>query len=262
MIPRRSLSIACLLVGCATPPEPGVGSTGTALEIVQDTAVFKAITVFQLHVFKATTQDGASLTCMDIPGNYRVENPQLVPVLDPAPTASKQQDPTAPVVFEHLRVPADEDLVFVIRGLALYKKGTFVVGRGCLDNQKFKEGSKDNIAIDLKATTGRVCLKPTDCEPNVVCLKGPGFADGYCAVQGCAGGQECPPGSACVSDTAYNGICMRRCDSISDCEIASEVQDCQGRLGLSAMGCPEVCVHPPWQQSNCCSRCYGTDGGI
>ena len=36
---------------------------------------------------------------------------------------------------------------------------------------------------------------------NAVCIKGPGFADGYCAVQDCGNGQvTCPPGSACVSE--------------------------------------------------------------
>jgi len=248
-----------LLVQCATSPDSVVGSS-TSLQVVMDSAVFEAIQVFQIHVLKGTTRGGSTLTCSDIPGTYRVSSADVVHVVDPAPTAPRPVNPTDPVTVKNIKVPTDEPLVFVVLGLALYK-GTFVVGRGCADNQTFKAGATGaSVSVDVKATTGRPCTKPSDCEPNVVCVTGPGFGDGYCAVQGCASGQTCPPGSTCISDTTLGGLCMRLCKSISDCELN---YDCQGRLGLSAQGCGRVCVYPNWQKDNCCpAAACGADGGI
>jgi len=247
---------------CEPAPGPAVGSK-TAMEVVLDTAVFEASAVFQVHVLKGTTRSGSALTCSDIPGTYRIGDAQLEELVKPAPTAQKNaSDPTQSVDLK-VRVPAEQPLVIVARGLAPYK-GTFVVGRGCRDNLSFNKGTTTAVSIDVKATTGRICTKPSDCEPNVTCLQGPGFEEGYCAVTGCAGGSACPPGSACISDTAFSGICMRRCRNISDCEITSKGQDCMGRLSLTSQGCDDVCVFPNWQKASCCppSACGTGDGGI
>lgn len=256
-------AVGCLstLVACAGPPSETVGS-GIAMQVVLDTAVFEASAVFQVHVLKATTKGGGTLTCSDIPGTYRIGVPQLEELV-PAQTAQKDaNDPTKAVALV-LRVPSEQDMVIVARGLAPYK-GTFVVGRGCRDNLNFEEGSKVKIDIDVRATTGSRCTKPADCEPNVTCLQGPGFEEGYCAVTQCSTGTKCPPGSACISDAAMGGLCMRLCKSISDCEIVAKGQDCQGRLSLSSQGCDRVCVYPLWQQANCCppSACGASDGGV
>ena len=249
--------------GCDPVPDAAVGSE-TAMQVVLDTAVFEASAVFQVHVLRGTTKSGSALTCSDIPGNYRIGDAQIEELVKPAPTAQKNaSDPTQSVDLK-IRVPAEQDLVIVARGLAPYK-GTFVVGRGCRDNLKLQKGSTTAVPIDVKATTGRTCSKPSDCEPNVTCLQGPGFSNGYCAVTGCAGGAACPPGAACISDTAFSGICMRRCKNISDCEIVDkEPQNCEGRLSLTSQGCDTVCAYPLWQKSSCCppSACGTGDGGV
>jgi hypothetical protein len=193
-----------------------------------------------------------------------MENPQLAQVVKPLTVGANPQKPTTAVTTEKITVPSEQPLVFVARGLAPWK-GTFVVARGCLDNQTFADGARRAVNVDVKATTGRKCGAPADCEPNLTCVRGPGFSEGYCAVQGCGAGGECPPSSTCVSDPGLGGLCMRLCKSISDCEVVyQEPQDCQGRLGLSAQGCSRVCVYPLWQKASCCSGCGGGagDGGV
>jgi len=233
------------------------------MQVVLDSAVFEHVKVFQVHVLKGTTKDGATLTCNDIPNPYRMENPQLVQVVKPLTVAANPQAPTTSVKTEKITVPSGEPLVFVARGLAPWK-GTYVVGRGCLDNQTLAEGERKVVNVDVKASTGRQCGAPADCEPNLTCVRGSGFSEGYCAVQGCGTGGECPPGSACISASGLGGLCMRLCKSISDCEVVfQEPQDCQGRLGLSAQGCSRVCVYPLWEKAGCCSGCGGGgDGGV
>lgn len=269
----RLFSIPALLCGlalsaCQGPPQGSIGNV-TFLQPVMDSAVFEAIQVFQIHVLDGATKGGAVLACSDMPGTYREDSPEVTRIVDPPPTAARPQDPNTPVKVEKIVVPADKDLVFVVLGLAVYK-GTHVVARGCKDSQKFEEGSSANpVSVDVRATTGARCGKPNDCERNLTCITGPGFEEGYCAVPGCSTGQKCPPGSACISEQGYGGLCLRSCKNMHDCELQQQplhVQDCQGRLSLSSAGCAAVCVQPNWSKANCCnagpSNCGSSDGGI
>jgi hypothetical protein len=154
-------------------------------------------------------------------------------------------------------VPAGKKLVIVVQGLAKTPSGVHTVARGCSATQPFVEHSSNPVDIDVRATVGSRCSSPEDCESSMVCLSGQGFLGGYCAVAGCTGGQECPPGSACVSEQSQGGLCLQLCSTIKDCSFrdapaGDDVLTCEGRTGPSAGGCPGVCVSPLWNAQSCC----------
>lgn len=253
MTMTRTLLLAALLAGCSPPPwEDELGQARLAL--VSDSTIFTLIQVFQVHVVKAETASGASVTCGDIPGNYRPGDGQLVPVLDPPKNIPWNQGVDEAKV-QKFEVPASTKLVILVKGLSQYAKGIHTIAFGCQDNLTFSPGSLQDVAVDVKATTGAACNAQPECEPNLICHKGPDFNGGYCATLGCSGDQDCPPGSLCASDTATGGICLRRCETQRDCTTNpfQLVQECVGRSGPTAKGCGRVCVWPLWNKSNACN---------
>jgi len=256
--------LAVLGPACDRPPRETIDRQ-VAMQVVLDRAVFEAVAVFQVHVLRAALETGAALTCADIPGAYRIGNPDVEELVPPSTAQKDKSDPTGAVEVG-VQVPTEVGVVVVVEGLALYNKGTFVVGRGCRDNLQFARGVGGRIEIDVQATNGRRCDRPTDCEPNVTCLKGAGFEEGYCAATGCGAGSSCPPGTECIANSAFHGVCLRRCHNLADCEIqvqSAHVQDCIGRLSVTAQGCSAVCAQPRWSLSTCCNVGSGqcVDGG-
>jgi hypothetical protein len=257
MTARASILIALApaLAACAPPPVADAATGRLGLALVSDSAIFKVVQVWQIHVVKAQTATGASVTCSDIPGNYRPGDGVLVPVLDP-PKNIPWSGGTDEAKVQRFDVPVDTKLVIVVKGLALYASGVHSAAAGCQDNLTFKADTTTDVTVDVKATTGAACNSQPECEPALICHKGPDFNGGYCAKLGCAGDQDCPPGAVCASDGALGGICLRRCETQRDCTVDTAkgqlVQACEGRLGPTAGGCAEVCVYPLWNKSNKC----------
>ena len=252
MIARRRiwmllLGAAACVTTCVAPPDERVG--GLRLGIVQDSAIFKIIEAFQIHVVKATTTAGASVTCGDIPSNFKLGDTQLLPMIDPLgiPWKGGTEEARSP----SFQVPAGEKVVVVVTGLTRYEKGVHTVARGCQDNLILKAGSTQDLSIDVKATTGMACMATPECELNLICNKGASFPGGYCAKVGCTGDIQCPPGSHCISDTSLGGICLGMCDAPKDCDTSR--QDCVGRIGPTAKGCAAVCIWPLWSTGNKCT---------
>jgi hypothetical protein len=244
---------AALLVACAPPPEPGEELGQARLALVSDSMIFTLIQVFQIHAVKGETASGASVTCGDIPGNYRPGDGMLVPVLDPPKNIPWNQS-TVEATVQKFEVPAAQKLVILVKGLTQYSKGIHTIASGCQDNLTFAPGTLQEIAVDVKATTGAACNAQPECELNLVCHKGQDFNGGYCARLGCTGDQDCPPGSTCASDSTTGGICLRRCETQRDCTTSpfQLVQECVGRAGPTSKGCGRVCVWPLWNKANAC----------
>jgi hypothetical protein len=252
---RIVLSAAFCACACAPPPEASPGQL--RLGIVQDSAIFQVIEAFQIHVVKATTTAGASVSCGDIPSTFRVGNPQLVSVVDPVgfawkPSSDEAHSPT-------FQVPSDEKLVVIVQGLTRHTTGVHAVARGCVDSTDeggarvaltFKPGTTQNLGVDVRATTGAACTTQADCELDLICQTGTDWKGGYCAKVGCTGDQVCPPGSRCVSTTS-GGLCLGICDAPKDCDTSR--QDCIGRVGPTTSGCASVCGWPLWNSSKKCT---------
>jgi hypothetical protein len=247
MTARGLLVGAALVASCAAPPDESIGAL--RLGIVQDSAIFKVIEAFQIHVIKATTTAGASVTCGDIPSNFRLGDTQLQPVIDPVgiPWTGGTEEARS----QSFQVPAGEKVVVVVTGLTRYEKGVQTIARGCQDNLILKAGAKEELTIDVKATTGMPCTTTPECELNLICNKGAGFPGGYCAKIGCTGDVQCPPGAHCISETSLGGICLGTCDASKDCDTTR--QDCVGRIGPTTKGCGAVCAWPLWNSGNKCT---------
>jgi len=246
------LSLIGATPACEPPPRAGDELGRVQLGLVLDAAVFKVIQVFQVHVVKATTTSGASVTCQDIPANYKTGDSSLVPI-DGTPKSISWSGDTKEARVESFEVPADERLVFVAKGLAQYAQGVQTVAVGCQDNLTFKAGAKQELSIDVRATTGAACNGQPECENGLFCQKGEGFSGGYCAKYPCGGDQDCPPGTHCVNDPDSGGLCLRACESPADCNTSPpQSQDCVGRAGPSGAGCPTVCVYPLWNKTGKC----------
>lgn len=252
---RPLLALLASVAGACSPPPAPDGELGRArVALVSDSAIFTQIQVFQIHVVKGETATGASVTCSDIPGNYRPGDSQLVPVLDPPKNIPWNQSAEEAKV-QKFEVPANTKLVFLVKGLTQYTKGIHTIAFGCQDNLTFSPGSLQDVAIDVKATTGAPCNAQPECEVNLICHKGQDFNGGYCAKLGCTGDQDCPPGSLCASDSTLGGICLRRCETQRDCTTSpfQLVQECVGRTGPTVKGCARVCVWPLWNKTNACN---------
>jgi hypothetical protein len=248
--PGALLLGAIVAASCAPPPDEQVGTL--RFGIVQDSAIFKIIEAFQIHVVKATTTAGASVTCSDIPSNFRPGDTQLQTLIDPVGIPWKGS--TDEVRSSTFKVPGGEKAVVIVTGLTRYEKGVHTVARGCLDNLIFKAGSTESLSVDVKATTGMACTTTPECEVNLVCNTGTTFPGGYCAKVSCMGDVQCPPGTHCVTDSSLGGICLGICDAAKDCATSPpQTQDCDGRVGYTTSGCPAVCVYPLWNKANKCT---------
>jgi hypothetical protein len=240
-------------VGCHQPPGNDVGAL-VRFQVVHDSEVFEFIQVFEINVMEAETSSGLPLVCSDIPNPYRIGDPELVSAVEPRHVT---RGPPGQAVTVELAVPASRKLVIVVQGLAKTPSGVYAVAHGCSATQPFVEHSSNFVDIDVRATVGSRCSSPEDCESGMVCLSGQGFVGGYCAVAGCTGEQECPPGSACVSEQSQGGLCLQRCSTIKDCSFrdapaGEDVLTCEGRTGPSVGECPRVCVSPLWNAQSCC----------
>lgn len=70
----------------------------------------------------------------------------------------------------------------------------------------------DRLGIGAACTASAVC--ETVDEIELECLTQ--FAGGYCGLEGCEGDDDCPEGSACVTDNGTN-YCFRLCIEKPDC---------------------------------------------
>jgi hypothetical protein len=64
---------------------------------------------------------------------------------------------------------------------------------------------------------GAACGKDDDCyaeETALTCLP---FKGGYCGLKGCAGNEDCPPGSACVQHDDGQNYCFLTCTEKIQC---------------------------------------------
>ena len=266
------LVAACLLLLIATgcsDPEPEVipcpkrdGSANPGF--VTDRELQKIIDFYQLTVLKNTTRKGSRLTCGDIPGTYRLNNPELV-ILS-TQTIQRSKKGISPEVVGNVSIPTGQQVVIVVEAVAKDGTGNFhIIGRGCAQDINYKScstvpvGYDSPLAIDVIATTGAACAADTDCEKGMRCNKGANFMGGYCAKIGCSNDGICPPGAVCVSDQLWGGLCGRKCSTITDCKItATQGQmDCVCRLGPTTAGQALACLHPQYNTKYSCG-----DGGI
>ena len=64
---------------------------------------------------------------------------------------------------------------------------------------------------------GAACDDNADCyfeDIELTCLP---FKGGYCGLEGCAGDEDCPPGSACVAHDDGKNYCFLTCTDKIDC---------------------------------------------
>ena len=64
---------------------------------------------------------------------------------------------------------------------------------------------------------GASCGDDDDCFSKEVALTCLPFKGGYCGLEGCAGDDECPPGSACVQHDDGKNYCFLVCTDKSQC---------------------------------------------
>jgi len=264
--------ILLVFVGCSEPePEviPCPGRDGGANPgFVTDRELQKIIDFYQLTVLRSTTKKGARLTCGDIPGQYRLNSPDLV-ILSTR-TIQRAKKDISPEVVGQVSIPTGQQVVIVVEAVATDGKGKYhIVGRGCAHDVNYKScstvpvGYDSPLAIDVIATTGAACAADSDCETGskMRCNKGPYFQGGYCAKIGCATDGTCPPGAVCVSDPLWGGLCGRKCSTITDCKLNStstqEQQACVCRLGPTTAGYAKACLHVLYNTKYSCP-----DGGI
>ena len=79
--------------------------------------------------------------------------------------------------------------------------GVFVLG--CGDDST----EADRIGVGAECTASAECESPEGFE--LICLAQ--FKGGYCGLEGCAGDDDCPDGSACVAHTDGKNYCFRDC---------------------------------------------------
>ena len=227
-----ALALAC---ACAPPPE---GSTGQLrLGIVQDSAIFQVIEAFQIQVIKATTTAGASVTCSDIPGTFRVGNPQLVSVIEPVGFAWKPSSDEAhtPQPFQ---VPADEKLVIIVQGLARQTtSGVHTVARGCVDSKDeggarvalaFKAGSTQDLAVDVRATTGAACATQAETAARISRARSATRPSRTAA----SSGRSSPRSSAGSRASSVSSCCDRSASTLGSAPSAARAARSPSRHGV------------------------------
>jgi len=270
----RLLAPCLLLFVClsCSDPEPEVipcpnRDAGVNPGFVTDRELQKIIGFYQLTVLKNTTKKGARLTCSDIPGTYRLNNPELV-ILS-TQTVQRVKKGINPEVAGNVSIPTGQQVVIVVEAVAQdVNKKYHIVGRGCKHDVLYKQcsnvpvGYDSPLPIDVIATTGASCSTDSDCETSsgMRCNKGPYFKGGYCAKIGCAKDGKCPPGAVCVSDQLWGGLCGRKCSSITDCKSTGTQPpdwDCVCRLGPTTAGQARACLDFRYNTKYSCG-----DGGI
>jgi len=246
---RFAFLLAISSAACGLPQEGDIGQFQVAL--VRNNTVFRVTQVFQLHVFRAVTRSGASVTCSDIPTNFRPGDELLLEVPD-SPRSIPWKQKTTEATIQNVVVPPDEKLVIVALALAQWGiKGVHTVGTACQDNLSFSAGTSQTVPLTMRPTSGAVCLQTSECWAGLSCEKS--FPGGYCLKLGCAGDQDCPPGSRCISDETAGNVCLATCEGISDCNTAPpQTQVCEGRFGPTSGGCGNSCVYPLWKVGNKC----------
>jgi hypothetical protein len=239
------------LAGCG-PGADRVEGVGFRL-VPHDALLHCAIRVFQVYVIDGVSKQGSPVRCADLVGaRFRPTDPALhflVPLVNVAWTCPQVVEARA----EHIAVPAERPVVFLVKGLAQFAKGTATIGSGCKDNQVFAAGAAGTVDIDVVATMGAPCAAQVDCELGLSCLQGAGFLGGYCVKSPCGSDADCTPASSCVADEAGLGRCMRACKAVADCAVAEtqDAQDCVGRTSPQG-SCARVCVFPLWNSANSC----------
>ncbi len=273
---RALTYLACLMLlstAACTEPEPEVipcpGKDGGAVNsgFVTDRELQKIIGFYQLTVLKNSTKKGARITCADIPGTYRLNNPALA-ILS-TQTVQRVKKGINPEVASKVSIPTNQQVLIVVEAVAKDFKGKYhIVGRGCAHDVRYKQcatvpvGYDSPLEIDVIATTGASCTTDADCETGsgMRCNKGPYFKGGYCAKIGCANDGVCPPGAVCVSDQLWGGLCGRKCSTITDCKSTGTQPtelDCVCRLGPTSAGQARACLHWKYNTNYKCG-----DGGI
>jgi hypothetical protein len=259
--PLVALTLTTLLCACGPPPAEEAVPTATLQlpsVVMHDSLLFSFVQVFQINILEAVNSTGEVVTCDDFPSRYRTTDPRLKEATKTVNITNKWSKPPSPAPLNPIQVPSDRKLLVMIKGLSQTQKGPHVVARGCEDDLTFKEGSKNTLAVDVKATTGASCDMQSDCELTLICRSGPTLPGGYCARMPCSGDASCPPGTQCISDAAGGTtMCMRKCQTFKDCETTSGGQVCEGRQGPTGGGCAEVCVNPLWNKSTKCTPAGG-----
>lgn len=266
----RFFLLSCLLcllalAGCSSsdpdPVEcPGGPDGGVSPGFVIDRQIQQVIQFYQVTLIADTTKDGQAITCDDIPGTFRPNDPRVT-ILATYQVKRDKLD-TDPELATGIKIPSDKRLLLVAEGIATDKVGAaHIVARGCQEGIQIKPCATPVLQVDLVATSGRACNSVSECESGMQCLKGATFLGGYCAVVGCASGKLCPPGASCVADTTYAGVCGRDCTKISDC-ISTGIQpqqECLCRKAATQSGQVYVCGDNRWAKDIACSS---ADGGI
>ena len=239
-----------LTLACDPPPDTGVRHIELGL-VVQDSAVFRVIQSFQIHIIKATTLDGKAMTCSGLLGTkFRADDLNLDPIL-PEPRVVSWKGSTNEATVTKIQVPYNVKMIIIIKGLAKYANKDQIVAHGCQDNVSFPSTvtAPQEVEIDVKATTGAACVDKAECELNLNCLKDTGFKGGYCAKTNCSADKDCPPGSACVGSAAGQKLCARSCEGFGDCTVSTDtqdVQDCRSRPKPTGNTCSRICINPTW----------------
>jgi len=92
---------------------------------------------------------------------------------------------------------------------------------------------------------GTACTTQSDCEdPDQECLP---FKGGYCGIEDCAGDDDCPQGSACVTHTDSVNYCFLLCTDKPDCNVHRPLEDeanCVGSVDFVEGGHQKACEPP------------------
>lgn len=235
---------------------------------VIDRHVQNLVTFFQISTVADRTKTGQVVTCSDIPGTYRMNNPSLS-ILSTV-RHDRKKSGAEPEVITTLKLPTNKKFLLIIEGFSQIGGGTHVVARGCSGAHQLAQcaSPRPRLEVNVVATSGLGCNMDSECEPKMKCLKGQYLNGGYCAQVGCSGGGggPCPPGSACVPTTStplagWNGVCARTCTDIRDC-IATGSQpqhDCICRSALTTSGQAMICGNAQWLSAMACGGV--SDGG-
>ena len=228
---------------CTTSEEASIGRIELSLS---DTAILDAVEKFCVYIFRGTTTGGATLTCDDFPDRYRIDDLDQQHHADLVTLGQAEinwNGGTADPSFDRIAVDPDLPLLIIVHGVAQPAPGQIVaVAHGCAEQSALAAGAAATVSVDARATAGTGCASQAQCETGLECHRDSGcFANGYCTTTGCVTGKTCWPGSTCTTDDVVtDGICLRNCNNIQDCEAVLQ-QACSQPSGV-ANG-KSVCVH-------------------
>ena len=75
----------------------------------------------------------------------------------------------------------------------------------------------EGLTVAQRHGVGAACDDDDDCYFEEIDLKCLSFKGGYCGLEGCAGNEDCPPGSACVEHGDGQNYCFLTCTDKIDC---------------------------------------------